>query len=78
MHAIGVPKGVTLLEFEGLNLEEHPPAEEQEVHALEGGVNDEELPKCPDHRPSSFRKGKPWSILSLLCFAKFSLSILYV
>jgi hypothetical protein len=28
MYAIGVPEGVTLLEFEGLNLEEHPPAEE--------------------------------------------------
>jgi hypothetical protein len=31
LHAIGVPEGVTLLEFEGLNLEEHPLAEEPEV-----------------------------------------------
>ena len=28
----------------------------------------EELPECPDHHPTSFLKGKPWSILSLLVF----------
>jgi hypothetical protein len=22
----------------------------------------EDLPECPDHRPSSFERGKPWSI----------------
>jgi hypothetical protein len=22
----------------------------------------EELPECPDHRPSSFEGGKPWGI----------------
>jgi hypothetical protein len=22
----------------------------------------EELSECPDHRPSSFERGKPWSI----------------
>jgi hypothetical protein len=37
------------------------------VQAPEGGVNDEELPEFPDHRPSPFLKGKPRSILSLLC-----------
>jgi hypothetical protein len=31
MLATGVPEGVTLLEFEGLNQEEQPPVEEQEV-----------------------------------------------
>jgi hypothetical protein len=31
LHAIGVPEGVTLLEFEGLNPEEHPLVEEPEV-----------------------------------------------
>jgi hypothetical protein len=31
MHAIGVPGGVILLEFKGLNQEEHLLAEEQEV-----------------------------------------------
>jgi hypothetical protein len=29
MHTIGVPEGVTLLEFKGLNLEDHPPTGEQ-------------------------------------------------
>jgi hypothetical protein len=77
MHAIGVSEGVTLLEFEGLNPEEHPATEEQEVQAQEG-VNDEELPECPNHQPSSFIQGQPRSILSLLCFAKYNLSILYV
>ena len=28
----------------------------------------EELPECPDHRPTSFLKGKPRSILSLQVF----------
>jgi hypothetical protein len=74
MHTIGVPEGVTLLEFEGLNPEEHPPAEEQEVHALEG-VDDKELPECPNHQPS-FLKDKPQSILSLLHLEKYNLSIL--
>ena len=30
----------------------------------------EELPECPDHRPTSFLKGKPQSILSLPMFYK--------
>jgi hypothetical protein len=59
MHAIGVPEGVMLLEFE----QEQPV--EQEVPAAEGGAN-EDLPECPDHQPTSFLKGKPQSILSLL------------
>ena len=33
----------------------------------------EELPECPDHRPTSFLKGKPQSILSLLVFYKILL-----
>jgi hypothetical protein len=78
MHAIGVPEGVTLLEFEGLNPGEHPAVEGQEVQAPEGGVNDEKLPECPHHQPSFFIQGKSWSILSLLYFAKYNLSILYV
>jgi hypothetical protein len=75
MHAIGVLERVTLLEFEGLNQEEQPPVEEQEVQALEGGANNEELLECPDHQPSSFLKGKPRSILSLLRFTNITLSI---
>jgi hypothetical protein len=66
IHAIGVPEGVTLLEFKGANQEEEPEVQEANEAAAE-----EELPKCPDHRPSSFLKGKPWSILSLPCFYKY-------
>jgi hypothetical protein len=35
----------------------------QEVQAEEDAVD--ELQECPDHRPSSFERGKPRSILSL-------------
>ena len=77
MHAIGVPERVTLLEFEQGLLEEQQPAQEQEVQTPEEGANEEVL-ECPDHQPSSFLKGKPRSILSLLCFENVTLSILYV
>jgi hypothetical protein len=48
IHAIGVPKGVTLLEFEGAILEEvqEQPGEPEEA-ANEGNAIDE-LPECPD------------------------------
>ena len=69
MHAISSPEGVSLLEFEPEHEEEQQAAQEQEVQA-EGGVNVEDLLKCPDHQPSSFLKGKPQSIISLLCFYK--------
>ena len=75
MHAIGVSEGVTLLEFEQVLLQEQQQAQEQEVQAPEGGANEEEVLKCPDHQPSSFLKGKPRSILSLLCFKNVTLSI---
>ena len=39
-------------------LQEQEPPETQEPG--------EELQECPDHRPSTFEKGKPRSILSLL------------
>jgi len=64
MHAIGVPEGVTLLEFEQVLPEEQQQAQEQ---APEEGANEEVL-EYPDHQPSSFLKGKPRSILSLLYF----------
>ena len=66
IHAIGVPKGVTLLEFEGASQEE-----ELEVQATKEAATKEELPECPDHRQSSFLKGKPRSIISLPCFYKY-------
>ena len=69
MHAIGVPEGVTLLEFEqGL----------PEVQAPEEGANEEEVLECPDHQPSSFLKGMPQSILSLLCFKNGYFKYLYL
>jgi hypothetical protein len=39
--------------------EEQP--EEQEVPEADEEVG-EDLPECPDHRPSSFKRGKPQSI----------------
>ena len=65
IYAIGVPEGVTLLEFEGASQEEEP-----EVQAIDE-VAGEELPECLDHHPSSFLKGKDRSILSLPCFYKY-------
>ena len=66
IRAIGVPEGVTCLEFEGASQEEEP-----EVQAIDEAAAEEKLPECPDHRPSSFLKGKPRSILSLPCFYKY-------
>ena len=69
---IGSPEGVTLLEFEEEAEENQetpqPAAPDGEEQALE------ELPEFPDHWPISFLKGKPRSILSLLCFIKYHLS----
>ena len=73
IHAIGVPEGVTLLEFEGANQKEEP-----EVQEADEAAAAEELPECPDHRPSSFLKGKPRSILSLPCFYKYIEYLLFV
>ena len=68
MH-IGSSEGITLLES---NEEEEE--EQQETHqakALEGEEQTlEDLLECPDHRPTSFLKGKPQSILSLPIFYK--------
>ena len=72
MH-IGSSEGITLLEFNEEEEEEQqetpqaiaPKGEEQTL---------EDLPECSDHRPTSFLKGKPQSILSLPCFIKYHLS----
>jgi hypothetical protein len=68
IHAISVPEGVTLLEFERALLEEdqEQPGEPEES-ASEGSAV-EELPECPDHRPSSFLKGKPRCMLNQLLY----------
>jgi hypothetical protein len=49
--------------------EEQPEVQEQEVPEAEEEVG-EDLPECPDHRPSSFKRGKPRSI-SLLVYKYF-------
>jgi len=41
------------------------PEEIQEQELSEAQEPGEELQECPDHRPSTFEKGKPRSILSL-------------
>ena len=66
-HAIGVPEGVTLLEFEEPSEQQQPTPEVQEVQPS-GEVPDEVTIECPVHRPCNFVKGKPRSILSLLIF----------
>jgi hypothetical protein len=66
MHAIGVPEGVTLLEFEEPSGEQQQTTPEiQKVQPL-GEVPDKVAVECPDHRPCNFMKGKPRSIISLL------------
>ena len=64
-HAIGVPEGVTLLEFEESSEQQQLTPEVQEVQPSEE-VLDEVAVECPDHRPCNFVKGNPRSILSLL------------
>ena len=56
MH-IGLPEGVTLLEFE----EEAEDNQEtpQPTAPKEKELATNELLECPDHRPTSFLKGKP-------------------
>jgi hypothetical protein len=49
----------------------HEEPEETEVQEQEVPEADEEvgedLPECPDHRPSSFERGKPRSISLPIC-----------
>ena len=72
MH-IGSSEGITLLEF---NEEEEEGQQEmpQAIALEEEEQTLEDLPKSPDHQPTSFLKGKPRSILSLPCFTKYYLS----
>ena len=71
MH-IGPSEEITLLEF---NKEEEGDQQEmpQAVALGEEEQTLEELLECPDHRPTTFLKGKPWSILSLPVFYKILL-----
>ena len=74
MH-LGSTEEITLLEF---NKEEERDQQETPQAASPKGEEQtpEELPKCPDHRATSFLKGKPRSILCLPCFTKYHLSLL--
>ena len=70
MH-LGSTEEITLLECD--KREEGDQQENPQAASPEGEEqNPEELPECPDHRPTSFLKGKPWSILSLLVFYIFT------
>ena len=64
-----------MLEFELEGEEAMQEIPQQEVPKREGQV-EEELPECPSHRPLAYLKGKPRSILSLLCFINVNLSSL--
>ena len=56
MH-IGSSEGITLLEF---NKEEEEHQEAPHAIALEGEEQTlEDLPKCPDHRPTFLSKASP-------------------
>ena len=74
MH-IGSTEEITLLEF---NEEEEGDQQEIPQAIVPEGEeqNPKELPECPNHRPTSFLKGKPQSILSLLVFYKILLKSL--
>jgi hypothetical protein len=47
-------------------LEEQIEVQQQEVTEAEEEAG-EDLPECPDHRPSSFERGKPQSISLPVC-----------
>ena len=71
MH-IGSSEEITLLEFN----EEEEEDQQETPQAIALGEEEqtlEDLLGCLDHWPTSFLKGKPRSILSLLCFYKISL-----
>ena len=74
MH-LGSTEEITLLEFN-----EGEEGDQQDIPQptvpKEEEQNPEELPECPNHRPTSFLKGKPGSILSLLVFYKILLKTL--
>jgi hypothetical protein len=68
IHTIGVPEGVTLLEFEGAIPEEDQEQLREPEDPAGEGVLVEDLPECSDHRPSSFLKGKPQCMMIQLFY----------
>ena len=76
MH-LGSEEEITLLEFD--EVEEGDQQENPQVAAPEGEEQtSEELSEFPDHRPTSFLKGKPRSILSLPVFYKILFESLWL
>ena len=71
MH-IGSSESITLLEFKEESEEQQEAPQAIDLEGEEQTLED--LPKCPDHRPTSFIKGKTQSILSLPCLIKYHLS----
>jgi hypothetical protein len=66
IHAISVPEGVTLLEFEEPSGEQQQPTLKVQEVQPSGEVPGEVAVECPEHHPCNFVKGKPQSILILL------------
>jgi hypothetical protein len=64
LHHIGSQEVTPVVVLE--ELEEQPEVQEHEVPEADEEVG-EDLPKCPDHRPSSFKRGKPRSISLPVC-----------
>ena len=64
MH-IGSLEGITLLDFEAVEEEDQQKAQQPIAPEGEEQVL-EDLHECPNHKRSSYLKGKPRSILSLL------------
>ena len=71
MH-LGSTEEITLLEFD-----EGEEGDQQEIPQAVAPEGEEQIPEelleCPNHRPTSFLKGKPRSILSLPVFYKILL-----
>jgi len=55
---------VTVLEF----APPEPEEKQREPPQGEGIQEEEDLPECPDHSPSTYVEGKPRSIIRLLLF----------
>jgi hypothetical protein len=55
--------------------EEQPEVQEQEVPEADEEIG-EDLPECPDHRLSSFKRGKPRSMFFLPRFAKHLINVI--
>jgi len=45
-----------------------PEEQQREPPQGEGAEEEEDLPECPDHHPSTYIEGKPRSIIRLLLF----------